>query len=343
MNILVHDNAFSQFAGDTNGVDDVAAYRTLLESTQAIPWRIDWETMQFTYIGPQIEKLLGWRQGSWITVQDWATRIHEEDRERVVNFCVSQSQAGIDHEADYRALTASGGTVWIRDVVHVVRKLDGSVDSLVGFMFDISERKRTEERVLELQKKLEVLSYTDSLTGIGNRRAFDTRLENEWQNARRSGHPLSLIMVDVDYFKQFNDFYGHTEGDACLGQIARALHALAKRPRDLAARLGGEEFALLLPETDAEGAQRTAQLCADAIATLRLPHERSDIGNIITVSLGVGTITIEGDGRPQEFVGAVDNLLYAAKRNGRNRFEGARMQQTAFEPISIIDGALPGR
>lgn len=337
MNMLIHDSAFSQFAGDANGGGDTAVYQTLLESTQAIPWRIDWETMQFTYIGPQIEKLLGWSQDSWITVQDWATRIHEDDRDRVVNFCVSQSQAGIDHEADYRALTASGGTVWIRDVVHVVRKVDGSVDSLVGFMFDISERKRTEGRVLELQKQLEVLSYTDSLTGIANRRSFDTRLENEWKNARRSGQPLSLLVIDVDYFKQYNDFYGHTEGDACLGHLARALHGLAKRPRDLAARLGGEEFALLLPDTDAEGAQRTAQLCVDAIATLRLPHERSDVSNIITVSLGVGTITVGGEGSTREFVAAVDHLLYVAKRNGRNRFEGARMQQTGFDPISIND------
>lgn len=343
MNILVHDNAFSPFSGGADGVADAAVYKTLLESTQAIPWKIDWETMQFTYIGPQIEKLLGWSQDSWVTVQDWANRIHEEDRERVVNFCVSQSQAGIDHEADYRALTASGGTVWIRDVVHVVRKVDGSVDSLVGFMFDISERKRTEQRVLELQKKLEILSYTDSLTGIANRRSFDTRLENEWKNARRSGQPLSLLVIDVDYFKQYNDFYGHTEGDACLGQIAQALHGLAKRPRDLAARLGGEEFALLLPETDAEGAQRSAQLCADAIATLRLPHEKSEVSSVITVSLGVGTITVSGEGGPQEFVEAVDHLLYAAKRNGRNRFEGARMQQTGFAPISINGNPPPER
>ncbi|ARS25815.1 sensor domain-containing diguanylate cyclase [Sphingomonas sp. KC8] len=343
MTILVHDNAFSPFSGDANGVADTAVYKTLLESTQAIPWRIDWATMQFTYIGPQIEKLLGWSQDSWVTVQDWATRIHEDDRERVVNFCVSQSQAGIDHEADYRALTASGGTVWIRDVVHVVRKPDGSVDSLIGFMFDISERKRTEERVLELQKKLEILSYTDSLTGIANRRSFDTRLENEWKNARRSEQPLSLLVIDVDYFKQYNDFYGHTEGDACLVQIAQALHGLAKRPRDLAARLGGEEFALLLPETDAEGAQRSAQLCADAIATLRLPHERSEVSSIITVSLGVGTITVGGEGRPQEFVEAVDHLLYAAKRNGRNRFEWARMQQTGFASISINGNPPPER
>ena len=102
-----------------------AVYRTLLETTKAIPWKIDWATMTFAYIGPQIEALLGWSPESWMTVEDWATRMHPDDREQVVNFCVAQSQAGVDHEADYRALTKDNGYVWIRDVVHVVRKRVG--------------------------------------------------------------------------------------------------------------------------------------------------------------------------------------------------------------------------
>src|SRR5690606_9655230 len=100
--------------------DENAVYKTLLESTKAIPWKIDWDTMTFSYIGPQIEALLGWPRESWLSANDWAMRMHEDDREKVVNFCVSQSKAGIDHEADYRALTKDGGYIWIRDVVHVV-------------------------------------------------------------------------------------------------------------------------------------------------------------------------------------------------------------------------------
>src|SRR6185436_19989384 len=98
-------------------VENEGVYKTLLESTKAIPWKIDWATMRFAYIGPQIETLLGWAQDSWLTVEDWATRIHADDREQVVQFCVAQSKAGMDHEADYRALTRDGGYVWIRDVV----------------------------------------------------------------------------------------------------------------------------------------------------------------------------------------------------------------------------------
>lgn len=144
---------------------DSAVYKTLLESTKAIPWKIDWNTMKFVYIGPQIQDLLGWSPSSWVSVDDWVERMHPEDRETVFNFCVSQSQSGTDHEADYRALKKDGGYVWIRDVVHVVRK-DGAVDSLIGFMFDISERKKSESRLIHLQKELEELSFKDSLTGI---------------------------------------------------------------------------------------------------------------------------------------------------------------------------------
>ena len=137
-----------------SGLDRIS-YKTLLESTKAIPWQLDWETMRFTYIGPQIETLLGWTPGSWVSADDWAARMHPDDRESVVNFCIAQSKAGLDHEADYRALMKNGGYVWIRDVVHVMRNPTGAVVSLIGFMFDISERKRVEAELSALQKEVE--------------------------------------------------------------------------------------------------------------------------------------------------------------------------------------------
>ena len=143
-------------------IDDEGKYKTLLESTKAIPWKIDWETKQFSYIGPQIEELLGWPQQSWLNANDWIERIHSDDRERTANFCISQSIDGTDHEADYRALKADGSFVWIRDVVHVIRK-NGVTTELVGFMFDISERKRMEDELLSLNRKLEALSLQDGL------------------------------------------------------------------------------------------------------------------------------------------------------------------------------------
>ncbi|MGG7607069.1 sensor domain-containing diguanylate cyclase [Massilia sp. BKSP1R2A-1] len=294
-------------------------YRTLLESTKAIPWRIDWATMRFTYIGPQIEALLGWSPSSWMTVNDWAERMHPEDRQKTVDFCVSQSQQGVDHEADYRALTRDGDYVWIRDVVHVVRRADGSVESLIGFMFDITARKQAEDKILQLQRELEVLSYRDSLTGVANRRMFDTLYPVEWAKARATGEPLSLVVVDIDYFKQYNDHYGHVQGDECLRRVAQVLDAGASRSRDLCARFGGEEFVLLLPATDAEAARGVAERCRKLLGNEALPHARSGVGREVTVSMGAGTIVPGSDDDPGVFLARVDHRLYQAKSAGRDR------------------------
>ena len=303
--------------------DDLGVYKTLLESTRAIPWKIDWASKSFSYIGPQIENLLGYRQDSWKTVEDWAARMHEDDRHYVVNFCVSQSMAGVDHEADYRALTKDGGYVWIRDVVHVVRRDDGEVDSLVGFMFDITDRKRNEEQLLEMQKQLEALSFEDGLTGAANRRMFDTRLDEEFETARRSGQSLTLMLIDIDHFKQFNDLYGHLQGDDCLVKVAGALKGLGRRRRDLVARYGGEEFAILLPETDAEAARAMAERCRAIVSALKVPHEKSECSDFVTASIGVGTVSPSPTMECRSFVQSVDKLLYAAKKNGRNRVSSA--------------------
>ena len=299
--------------------DDPGVYRTLLESTRAIPWRIDWATMRFTYIGPQIEILLGWKASSWLSVNDWADRIHEEDRQKTVDFCVAQSQQGVDHEADYRALTRDGDPVWIRDVVHVVRRQDGSVDSLVGFMFDITARKQAEDKILQLQRELEVLSYRDSLTGVANRRMFDTLYPVEWAKARATGEPLSLIVIDIDYFKQYNDHYGHMQGDECLRRVAQAMDACASRSRDLCARLGGEEFVLLLPATDEEAARSVAERCRKLLAHEEIPHARSGVGRLVTVSMGAGTIHPGSDDNPDVFLDRIDRRLYQAKSAGRDQ------------------------
>lgn len=304
---------------DNTMQDDSTVYKTLLESTKAIPWKIDWATMQFAYIGPQIEQLLGWTPDSWQTANDWAERMHPEDREWVVNFCVSQSQSGIDHEADYRALTKDGHYVWIRDVVHVVRKENGEVDSLIGFMFDISERKKTEEQLANLRKELEEMSYKDGLTGVANRRMFDSVLELEWSNARRSRQPLSLIMLDIDHFKEYNDHYGHIQGDDCLIRVAKVLTTAATRSRDFIARFGGEEFVLVLPETDAEAAAKIAERCRQLIFKAQIPHLNSSVSNVITISVGVGTILPSHQDQPMAFVEATDKKLYLAKQQGRNR------------------------
>jgi diguanylate cyclase (GGDEF)-like protein/PAS domain S-box-containing protein len=315
----IHQTGLAAMVDNVNTMEsDSAVYRTLLESTRAIPWKINWVSKQFDYIGPQIEALLGWAPSSWATVGDWASRMHPEDREWVLNYCLAQSLAGVDHEADYRALTRDGRYVWIRDVVHVVRHDDGTVASLIGFMFDISERKRNEQQLVSLQKELEEFSFRDGLTGVANRRRFDAIIELEWSNARCDRRPLSLIMLDIDYFKQYNDHYGHLEGDVCLKRVARVLNAAATRARDLLARFGGEEFVLVLPETDAAAAHALAERCRRLVSDECMAHELSPIEKMLTISLGVGTMIPDRDDELLPFIDLVDKRLYRAKQRGRD-------------------------
>lgn len=295
-------------------------YKTLIESTLAIPWSIDWETKTFSYIGPQIEKVLGWKQDSWRTVEDWAMRMHENDRAWVVDFCVAQSISGVDHEADYRALTINGEYIWIRDVVHVVRKPDGEVDSLVGFMFDISERKKQEQELETLKKQLEEYSYQDGLTGIANRRFFEDSYQREWLNAQREQQPLTIMLLDIDYFKQYNDYNGHILGDACLKQIAQILKKSVSRPRDLVARFGGEEFVLVLPDTSQASAIEVVERILQSIRTADICHSSSPLDQRLSVSLGVKTIIPTQKNDKMAFLKEVDQNLYLAKEQGRNGY-----------------------
>jgi|TARA_R100000687_G_scaffold25592_3_gene21941 diguanylate cyclase (GGDEF)-like protein/PAS domain S-box-containing protein len=298
-------------------------YKTLLESTKAIPWKLDWASMQFTYIGPQIEALLGWEPSSWKSVEDWAARMHEDERQWVVDYCVSQSKSGIDHEADYRALTKDGNYVWIRDVVHVVRKENGEVESLIGFMFDISERKKTEQELIKLQKELEELSFKDGLTGVANRRMFDSVIETEWLKARQNKQPLSLIIIDIDFFKEYNDFYGHLQGDDCLKQVAETLNNVKARSRDFFGRFGGEEFIMLLPEADENAAWSIAERCRQALFKKQIPHEQSKVSQLLTISLGVSTMIPSHDDEHNELISRADKQLYQAKQKGRNCIQSA--------------------
>ncbi|UTF58730.1 sensor domain-containing diguanylate cyclase [Gilvimarinus sp. DA14] len=301
-----------------HNLPDATFYKTLLESTRAIPWQIDWQTLTFSYIGPQIEELLGWPQDSWQSVNDWAERMHPDDRDWAVDYCVSQSKAGADHEADYRAQTKDGRYIWIRDVVHVIRDASGNVESLVGFMFDISERKKIENKLFDLQKELEELSFQDGLTGVANRRMYDSVLELEWNNARRNQQPLSMILFDIDFFKQYNDHYGHIQGDDCLKQVAKTLSKAATRPRDFFARYGGEEFVLILPETDADAVQKVAERCRSLIFKQQIPHQHSPVSQVLTLSQGVGTIIPSHKDSIKAFSNLVDQRLYRAKQQGRN-------------------------
>ncbi|HZG57005.1 sensor domain-containing diguanylate cyclase [Paenibacillus sp.] len=184
---------------------------------------------------------------------------------------------------------------------------------------DVTKRSLEKER-------LQRLSQLDGLTNIANRRYFDAVLYREVNRARRNKLPLALLLCDIDNFKKYNDLYGHLTGDECLKRVTRAAGELLKRPGDLLARFGGEEFAVLLPETDEYGAIIVAEQLRSAIAALRIPHGDSDVGGIVTVSVGVSSMTRPSTSDIVPLIERADRALYAAKRAGKNRVDVYRPQ-----------------
>ncbi|MBN9341290.1 MAG: diguanylate cyclase [Comamonadaceae bacterium] len=186
------------------------------------------------------------------------------------------------------------------------------------------------EKMIEADRlQQEVLR--DPLTGIANRRAFDQALELAWRQLVRSQRPLSLLFMDIDHFKAFNDHYGHGEGDRCLARIAGALHGCVHRPGDLVARYGGEEFVAILPDTDAQGALGVAQACHAATAVQAIPHGHSGVSGWVTLSIGVATMVPRQGSTPQELLQAADAMLYAAKAAGRKTTRAITLAPTATE------------
>ncbi len=229
-----------------------------------------------------------------------------------------------------------------RDLAFEARALSLGVADFITKPLSAPRVKLRVRNHLLIKQQMDALrraAAIDPLTSLANRRAVDEKLEQEWQRARRSGLPLSLMLIDIDYFKLYNDEYGHPAGDECIKIIAQALARAARRPADLAGRYGGEEFAVILPETPLVGALVVAQSTREVIAKSAVSHRRSPISPQVTVSIGVSCYQRAGggtDGRYEErgrgafseqpgsarlLLEAADRALYAAKHAGRNRVE----------------------
>lgn len=204
----------------------------------------------------------------------------------------------------------------------LIRAQQQLVDNLRTSEHELELRvaERTDE-LRELNNQLEAMSLTDALTGIANRRRFDQVLEQEWGHARRSGELLALAVVDVDWFKRYNDHYGHPAGDACLREIAQALATTVNRSTDLVARYGGEEFVFLAPMTDLTGVRGMAQKLLQAVEALALPHELSPLGRV-SISIGVAAMVPGQEASAEVLVARADAALYEAKKQGRNQLMG---------------------
>jgi diguanylate cyclase (GGDEF)-like protein/PAS domain S-box-containing protein len=227
------------------------------------------------------------------------------------------------------------GELWNRDKygrlyyeilnISSIRDEQGILTNFVAISSDITTHKLENEKLEEVNVMLQQLSSIDGLTSIANRRYFDESLEREWRRAIRKKTELSLVMIDIDHFKSFNDTYGHLSGDECIKTVAQVLNSSVNRPGDLAARFGGEEFVVMLPDTAPDGALRVASMIRATIEALQITHGGSPNNNYVTVSLGVATISPGLENDSKELVFAADQALYVAKENGRNRVSAVRL------------------
>lgn len=223
------------------------------------------------------------------------------------------------------AAFAAGAADYIRKPIHPVELL-ARLRSAVTLKHELDCRRLRERELLaatrqlqEANQMLQRLTNLDALTGVANRRYFSTVLTREWARGSRDKASLAAVMVDVDYFKAYNDTYGHPCGDECLCQVARALQDAVKRPGDLLARYGGEEFVILLPRTGLSGAITLAEEARCRVENLKIAHLRSPIQPHVTISLGAASTLPDRHGFPENLVTVADQALYQAKREGRNR------------------------
>ncbi|HWO96395.1 MAG TPA: diguanylate cyclase [Bacillus sp. (in: firmicutes)] len=214
----------------------------------------------------------------------------------------------------------SGKTYWFDTTIVPFLNNEGIPYQYVSIRTDTTQRKKAENQ-------LRYLSNIDGLTQIANRRYFDQALEMEWQKSIQEGKPISLLLFDIDYFKKYNDKYGHQSGDECLKKIAGVLKNVIDHPSDVIARYGGEEFAIILPQTDKEGAVFVAEKIRQSVEALRIPHAGSKMNDIVTISMGAVSLVATVFEQPGDLIAKADKALYQAKNEGRNR---VRIYETVF-------------
>ena len=285
-------------------------------------------------VNPKLQKFLGYTEEELqnMTFSEFSYSDDSKINYELLNQLINRE---IDsYELEKRYIRKDGQTFWGHVTSSLFPNQDGDLTYVIGMVVDVTERKMAEKRLLEVNQKLEYLSNIDGLTGIANRRYFDEHLLHEWEKAKSYGAPLSLIMFDIDYFKKFNDTYGHLEGDTCLKSIAEILNNIMERTECFPARYGGEEFAVILPDTSGENANTMAEQIRTAVEGLQLPHKQSDCLPYVTISLGVATLTPSSLISPEDLIAKADKALYDAKTDGRNRICWGT-QQEPFTNLSL--------
>lgn len=269
---------------------------------------------------PEYAWMLGYESAEAIVDQitDFASQVFF-DNEKASEFMFGVLEAEEVIRFRCRLKRKDNSFLWALCYAKTTHDESGRKSGFNGFSIDISETVRAEQELKKLNEKLQMLSVIDGLTQIPNRRRFDECLDSEWKRHYRDKDLFSVIICDIDFFKLYNDHYGHQGGDDCLQKVARAIHECARRPGDLAARYGGEEFVLILPNTDTKGALVVAEKVRMSVTALQIPHEKSKIAKHVSLSLGVATMAPGNDNSPEDLVKEADEALYLAKANGRNQ------------------------
>ena len=278
-------------------------------------------------ISPAAKKMYGYEQENVSFLgEQIVDYIVLEDRERFESNIERLCRGDLTGPNEYQGIRKDGSTFDIEVNSGLIHDANRQPAKMVFVVRDISERKQAEEKIQQLIQQLEIEKQTallnantDSLTGLPNRRYFDKALNTEFHRFRRTGAPMSFIMLDVDHFKKFNDNYGHVAGDECLRQIGNTLKTLVGRATDIVARYGGEEFAVILTNTDQNGAVTLAERIRKAVESLAIPHSASSISEFVTISLGVVTVDSTRLENPEQIVDLADEAMYSAKKAGRNR------------------------
>jgi diguanylate cyclase (GGDEF)-like protein/PAS domain S-box-containing protein len=269
------------------------------------------------YISEAVYPLTGWKPEETMN-RGFTEVVHPTDLS-VVEKLMTELRNGADTgTVEYRLLRRRGGFLWVEGSFRTVHDAArGLRTGILQVIRDISERKQTEEKLRAAYRVLEGLAAIDGLTGVANRRRFDEALSSEWRRGLRDHRPLSIVLLDVDLFKLYNDSYGHQRGDSCLKQIAESALDVVTRPGDLVARYGGEEFAIILPGTETPGAESVAREICRSLRARQITHCASPFG-IVTVSAGHATVVPQLGQAPSDLIEVADRALYEAKRKGRN-------------------------
>jgi diguanylate cyclase (GGDEF)-like protein/PAS domain S-box-containing protein len=259
----------------------------------------------------------GWSQEEMLHL-DSLSLVHPADQQKLSE-TISELRAGKDDAlVECRVRIHDGSYVWVEASLRTIRDpRTGVPTGILNNVREITKRKAAEQELEEAYHAVEALAITDALTGLANRRCFDQYLTTEWRRGMRERNPLSIVLIDADLFKSYNDTYGHLRGDNCLKQIAEAIQDVVSRPGDLVARFGGEEFAVVLPNTPATGAFQIAQEICAAMRNRQLPHSGNSAG-VVTISAGCATLVPQLGQHAPSLIDCADQALYQAKANGRN-------------------------